>query len=35
MTIITPDFPDEPLILAQDLRKVPWIFRVLAHFLPS
>jgi hypothetical protein len=32
----TPGFPDEPLILAQDLRKVPWFYRVLAlHLLPS
>ena len=32
---LTPDFPDEPLNLAQDLREVPWISRCFAHFLPS
>ena len=29
------DFPDEPLILAQDLRETPWFSRVFARFLPS
>jgi hypothetical protein len=33
-TSLTPDFPDEPLNLAQDLREAPWISRCFSHFLP-
>src|SRR5215469_3266950 len=29
----SPDFPDEPLILTQDLRKPPWFSWVFAPFL--
>ena len=32
---LSPDFPDEPLSLAQDLRESPWFSRVFARFLPS
>jgi hypothetical protein len=32
---LNPDFPDEPLILAQDLREDSWCSRVLARFPPS
>src|SRR5262249_4295554 len=30
---LNPDFPDEPLILAQNLRKEPWFSWVFARFL--
>jgi serine/threonine-protein kinase len=32
---LTPDFPDEPLSMAQDLREPPWFSGVFALFLPS
>jgi len=35
VAFFNPDFPDEPLSLAQDLREPPWISRVFSLFLPS
>lgn len=32
---LIPHFPAEPLILAQDLREIPWFSRVPARFLPT
>ena len=32
---LNPEFPDEPLSLAQDLREPPWFSGVFALFLPS
>jgi hypothetical protein len=32
---LNPDFPDEPLSMAQDLREPPWFSGVFAPFLPS
>jgi hypothetical protein len=32
---LSPDFPDEPLSMAQDLREPPWFCGVFALFLPS
>jgi hypothetical protein len=33
--VLSPDFPDEPLSMAQDLREPPWFSGVFALFLPS
>jgi hypothetical protein len=32
---VIPDFPDEPLSMAQDLREPPWFSGFFALFLPS
>jgi hypothetical protein len=32
---LIPDFPDEPLSMAQDLREPPWFSGFFALFLPS